>query len=161
MQPGTAFGWSSKADGAWKGGRRVPAGTSLFDGQQAGNSAYADSGLSPHVGGARSTATCKNVQGARGDGRAGDRRVDPRASRGGVRRVECFDCRAQAPKNSSRVKPLQTRPKAALAGVGRHVDPQARRPEALPELTETKARRSDLRFEAVCRQWTMSSRGSA
>jgi uncharacterized 2Fe-2S/4Fe-4S cluster protein (DUF4445 family) len=103
-----------QADGAVKE-TRVPAGTTLFDGAS-WNGVAIDSTCGGH-------GTCKKckVRVATGDQQIDA--VDPRAFtpdelRAGWR----LACRARAAEDLVvEVPPLQTRPKAALAGVGRHV----------------------------------------
>ena len=94
---------------------RVPAGTTLFD-AASWNGVAIDSTCGGH-------GTCKKCKVRVASGEAEISSVDPRAFdpdelRAGWR----LACRAQAQEDMTvEVPPLQTRPKAALAGVGRHV----------------------------------------
>ena len=94
---------------------RVPAGTTLFD-AASWNGVAIDSTCGGH-------GTCKKCKVRVVSGRAELSPVDPRAFepdelRNGWR----LACRAAAHEDMTiEVPPLQTRPKAALAGVGRHV----------------------------------------
>ncbi|MFZ1881683.1 MAG: ASKHA domain-containing protein [Gaiellaceae bacterium] len=103
-----------QADGAVKE-TRVPAGTTLFDGAS-WNGIAIDSTCGGH-------GTCKKCKVRVASGEQAVSTVDPRAFtpdelRAGWR----LACRAQAEADLVvEVPPLQTRPKAALAGVGRHV----------------------------------------
>ncbi len=103
-----------QADGAVKE-TRVPAGTTLFDGAS-WNGVAIDSTCGGH-------GTCKKCKVRVATGEQAIDVVDPRAFtpdelRAGWR----LACRAQAAEDLVvEVPPLQTRPKAALAGVGRHV----------------------------------------
>jgi uncharacterized 2Fe-2S/4Fe-4S cluster protein (DUF4445 family) len=103
-----------QADGAVKE-TRVPAGTTLFDGAS-WNGVAIDSTCGGH-------GTCKKCKVRVATGEQAIDAVDPRAFtpeelRAGWR----LACRAQAAEDLVvEVPPLQTRPKAALAGVGRHV----------------------------------------
>jgi uncharacterized 2Fe-2S/4Fe-4S cluster protein (DUF4445 family) len=103
-----------QADGAVKE-TRVPAGTTLFDGAS-WNGVAIDSTCGGH-------GTCKKCKVRVASGEQAVSTVDPRAFtpdelRAGWR----LACRAQAEADLVvEVPPLQTRPKAALAGVGRHV----------------------------------------
>jgi uncharacterized 2Fe-2S/4Fe-4S cluster protein (DUF4445 family) len=103
-----------QADGAVKE-TRVPAGTTLFDGAS-WNGVAIDSTCGGH-------GTCKKCRVRVASGEQAVSTVDPRAFtpdelRAGWR----LACRAQAEADLVvEVPPLQTRPKAALAGVGRHV----------------------------------------
>jgi uncharacterized 2Fe-2S/4Fe-4S cluster protein (DUF4445 family) len=103
-----------QADGAVKE-TRVPAGTTLFDGAS-WNGVAIDSTCGGH-------GTCKKCKVRVASGEQAISTVDPRAFtpeelRAGWR----LACRAQAEADLVvEVPPLQTRPKAALAGVGRHV----------------------------------------
>jgi uncharacterized 2Fe-2S/4Fe-4S cluster protein (DUF4445 family) len=103
-----------QADGAVKE-TRVPAGTTLFDGAS-WNGVAIDSTCGGH-------GTCKKCKVRVASGQQAVSTVDPRAFtpdelRAGWR----LACRAQAEADLVvEVPPLQTRPKAALAGVGRHV----------------------------------------
>ncbi|MFL5964032.1 MAG: ASKHA domain-containing protein [Gaiellaceae bacterium] len=103
-----------QADGAVKE-TRVPAGTTLFDGAS-WNGVAIDSTCGGH-------GTCKKCKVRVATGEQAIDAVDPRAFtseelRAGWR----LACRAQAAADLVvEVPPLQTRPKAALAGVGRHV----------------------------------------
>jgi uncharacterized 2Fe-2S/4Fe-4S cluster protein (DUF4445 family) len=103
-----------QADGAVKE-TRVPAGTTLFDGAS-WNGVAIDSTCGGH-------GTCKKCKVRVATGEQGVSPVDPRAFtpdelKAGWR----LACRAQAVTDLVvEVPPLETRPKAALAGVGRHV----------------------------------------
>jgi uncharacterized 2Fe-2S/4Fe-4S cluster protein (DUF4445 family) len=103
-----------QADGTVKE-TRVPAGTTLFDGAS-WNGVAIDSTCGGH-------GTCKKCKVRVATGEQGIDAVDPRAFtpeelKAGWR----LACRAQAAEDLIvEVPPLQTRPKAALAGVGRHV----------------------------------------
>src|SRR5882672_3515741 len=103
-----------QADGAVKE-TRVPAGTTLFDGAS-WNGVAIDSTCGGH-------GTCKKCKVRVASGQQAVSVVDPRAFtpeelRAGWR----LACRAQAAEDLVvEVPQLQTRPKAALAGVGRHV----------------------------------------
>jgi uncharacterized 2Fe-2S/4Fe-4S cluster protein (DUF4445 family) len=103
-----------QADGAVKE-TRVPAGTTLFDGAS-WNGVAIDSTCGGH-------GTCKKCKVRVTTGEQAVSTVDPRAFtpdelKAGWR----LACRAQAEADLIvEVPPLQTRPKAALAGVGRHV----------------------------------------
>jgi uncharacterized 2Fe-2S/4Fe-4S cluster protein (DUF4445 family) len=103
-----------QADGAVKE-TRVPAGTTLFDGAS-WNGVAIDSTCGGH-------GTCKKCKVRIASGEQAISSVDPRAFtpdelRAGWR----LACRANASEDLVvEVPPLQTRPKAALAGVGRHV----------------------------------------
>jgi len=103
-----------QADGAVKE-TRVPAGTTLFDGAS-WNGVAIDSTCGGH-------GTCKKCKVRVATGEQAIDAVDPRAFtpdelKAGWR----LACRAQAAEDLVvEVPPLQTRPKAALAGVGRHV----------------------------------------
>src|SRR5690348_16087659 len=103
-----------QSDGATKEAR-VPAGTTLFD-CASWNGVAIDSTCGGH-------GTCKKckVRVATGDQEISS--VDPRAfSPDELRAGWRLACRAQAQEDLVvEVPPLQTRPKAALAGVGRHV----------------------------------------
>jgi uncharacterized 2Fe-2S/4Fe-4S cluster protein (DUF4445 family) len=94
---------------------RVPAGTTLFD-AASWNGVAIDSTCGGH-------GTCKKCKVRVVSGHAEISQVDPRAFgpdelRNGWR----LACRAAAQEDMTiEVPPLQTRPKAALAGVGRHV----------------------------------------
>ncbi|MGI8420852.1 MAG: 2Fe-2S iron-sulfur cluster-binding protein, partial [Gaiellaceae bacterium] len=103
-----------QADGAVKEAR-VPAGTTLFD-AASWNGVAIDSTCGGH-------GTCKKCKVRVASGKVALSAVDPRAFepdelRAGWR----LACRAQALEDVVvEVPPLQTRPKAALVGVGRHV----------------------------------------
>ena len=103
-----------QSDGAVKE-TRVPAGTTLFDGAS-WNGIAIDSTCGGH-------GTCKKCKVRVASGAQAISTVDPRAFtpeelKAGWR----LACRAQASESLVvEVPPLQTRPKAALAGVGRHV----------------------------------------
>jgi uncharacterized 2Fe-2S/4Fe-4S cluster protein (DUF4445 family) len=103
-----------QADGAVKE-TRVPAGTTLFDGAS-WNGVAIDSTCGGH-------GTCKKCKVRVATGEQPIDAVDPRAFtpdelKAGWR----LACRARAAEDLVvEVPPLQTRPKAALAGVGRHV----------------------------------------
>ncbi len=103
-----------QADGATKEAR-VPAGTTLFD-AASWNAVAIDSTCGGH-------GTCKKCKVRVASGSVSISAVDPRAFepdelKAGWR----LACRAEASEDVVvEVPPLQTRPKAALAGVGRHV----------------------------------------
>jgi uncharacterized 2Fe-2S/4Fe-4S cluster protein (DUF4445 family) len=103
-----------QADGAVKE-TRVPAGTTLFDGAS-WNGVAIDSTCGGH-------GTCKKCKVRVTAGEQEISAVDPRAF--GTEELKAgwrLACRAQAATDLVvEVPPLQTRPKAALAGVGRHV----------------------------------------
>jgi uncharacterized 2Fe-2S/4Fe-4S cluster protein (DUF4445 family) len=101
-------------DGATKEAR-VPAGTTLFD-CASWNGVAIDSTCGGH-------GTCKKCKVKVVAGEQGISTVDPRAfSADELRAGWRLACRAQAEEDLIvEVPPLQTRPKAALAGVGRHV----------------------------------------
>jgi uncharacterized 2Fe-2S/4Fe-4S cluster protein (DUF4445 family) len=103
-----------QADGAVKE-TRVPAGTTLFDGAS-WNGVAIDSTCGGH-------GTCKKCKVRVATGDQAISAVDPRAfSPDELRAGWRLACRAQATEDLVvEVPPLQTRPKAALAGVGRHV----------------------------------------
>src|SRR3954447_13241349 len=103
-----------QADGAVKE-TRVPAGTTLFDGAS-WNGVAIDSTCGGH-------GTCKKCKVRVASGEQAVSSVDPRAfSSEELRAGWRLACRAQAEADLVvEVPPLQTRPKAALAGVGRHV----------------------------------------
>src|SRR4051812_44499881 len=103
-----------QADGAVKE-TRVPAGTTLFDGAS-WNGVAIDSTCGGH-------GTCKKCKVRVANGEQAVSAVDPRAfSPDELRAGWRLACRAQASEDLVvDVPPLQTRPKAALAGVGRHV----------------------------------------
>jgi uncharacterized 2Fe-2S/4Fe-4S cluster protein (DUF4445 family) len=103
-----------QADGATKEAR-VPAGTTLFD-CASWNGVAIDSTCGGH-------GTCKKCKVKVVSGRQSVSAVDPRAfSPDELRAGWRLACRAQAEEDLVvEVPPLQTRPKAALAGVGRHV----------------------------------------
>jgi uncharacterized 2Fe-2S/4Fe-4S cluster protein (DUF4445 family) len=103
-----------QADGATKEAR-VPAGTTLFD-CASWNGVAIDSTCGGH-------GTCKKCKVKVVSGRQSVSSVDPRAfSPDELRAGWRLACRAQAEEDLVvEVPPLQTRPKAALAGVGRHV----------------------------------------
>ena len=94
---------------------RVPAGTTLFD-AASWNGIAIDSTCGGH-------GTCKKCKVRVVSGRAEISSVDPRAfSPDELRNGWRLACRAAAQEDMTiEVPPLQTRPKAALAGVGRHV----------------------------------------
>jgi uncharacterized 2Fe-2S/4Fe-4S cluster protein (DUF4445 family) len=94
---------------------RVPAGTTLFD-AASWNGVAIDSTCGGH-------GTCKKCKVRVVAGEAGISTVDPRAfSPDELRNGWRLACRAAAQQDMTiEVPPLQTRPKAALAGVGRHV----------------------------------------
>ena len=94
---------------------RVPAGTTLFD-AASWNAIAIDSTCGGH-------GTCKKCRVRVVDGDAPVSTVDPRAfSSDELRDGWRLACRAPAHEDLVvEVPPLQTRPKAALAGVGRHV----------------------------------------
>src|SRR3954463_102967 len=103
-----------QADGAVKE-TRVPAGTTLFDGAS-WNGVAIDSTCGGH-------GTCKKCKVRVASGEQAVSSVDPRAfSSEELRAGWRLACRAHASEDLVvEVPPLQTRPKAALAGVGRHV----------------------------------------
>jgi uncharacterized 2Fe-2S/4Fe-4S cluster protein (DUF4445 family) len=103
-----------QADGATKEAR-VPAGTTLFD-CASWNGVAIDSTCGGH-------GTCKKCKVRVASGEQAISAVDPRAfSPDELRAGWRLACRAQAEQDLVvEVPPLQTRPKAALAGVGRHV----------------------------------------
>lgn len=103
-----------QADGATKEAR-VPAGTTLFD-CASWNGVAIDSTCGGH-------GTCKKCKVKVVIGEQAVSAVDPRAfSPDELRAGWRLACRAQAEEDLVvEVPPLQTRPKAALAGVGRHV----------------------------------------
>src|SRR5437660_9160855 len=94
---------------------RVPAGTTLFD-CASWNGIAIDSTCGGH-------GTCKKCKVRVSSGEQAVSSVDPRAfSPDELRSGWRLACRAQAEHDVVvEVPPLQTRPKAALAGVGRHV----------------------------------------
>jgi uncharacterized 2Fe-2S/4Fe-4S cluster protein (DUF4445 family) len=94
---------------------RVPAGTTLFD-AASWNGVAIDSTCGGH-------GTCKKCKVRIVSGNAEVSAVDPRAfSPDELRNGWRLACRAAAQEDMTiEVPPLQTRPKAALAGVGRHV----------------------------------------
>jgi uncharacterized 2Fe-2S/4Fe-4S cluster protein (DUF4445 family) len=94
---------------------RVPAGTTLFD-AASWNGVAIDSTCGGH-------GTCKKCKVRVVAGEAEISAVDPRAfSPDELRNGWRLACRASAQEDMTiEVPPLQTRPKAALAGVGRHV----------------------------------------
>jgi uncharacterized 2Fe-2S/4Fe-4S cluster protein (DUF4445 family) len=94
---------------------RVPAGTTLFD-AASWNGVAIDSTCGGH-------GTCKKCKVRVVSGSAEVSSVDPRAfSPDELRNGWRLACRAAAREDMTiEVPPLQTRPKAALAGVGRHV----------------------------------------
>jgi uncharacterized 2Fe-2S/4Fe-4S cluster protein (DUF4445 family) len=103
-----------QSDGATKEAR-VPAGTTLFD-CASWNGVAIDSTCGGH-------GTCKKCKVKVVSGEQPVSAVDPRAfSNDELRAGWRLACRAQAAEDLVvEVPPLQTRPKAALAGVGRHV----------------------------------------
>ncbi len=103
-----------QADGAVKE-TRVPAGTTLFDGAS-WNGIAIDSTCGGH-------GTCKKCKVRVASGEQAISTVDPRAfTADELKSGWRLACRAQAEVDLVvEVPPLQTRPKAALAGVGRHV----------------------------------------
>jgi uncharacterized 2Fe-2S/4Fe-4S cluster protein (DUF4445 family) len=103
-----------QADGATKEAR-VPAGTTLFD-CASWNGIAIDSTCGGH-------GTCKKCKVRVSSGEQAVSNVDPRAfSPDELRAGWRLACRASAEHDVVvEVPPLQTRPKAALAGVGRHV----------------------------------------
>ncbi len=94
---------------------RVPAGTSIFD-AASWNGIAIDSTCGGH-------GTCKKCKVRVADGEVPISNVDPRAfSPDELRDGWRLACRAEARADLEiEVPPLQTRPKAALVGVGRHV----------------------------------------
>ena len=140
-----------QADGAAKEAR-VPAGTTLFD-AASWNGVAIDSTCGGH-------GTCKKCKVRVVAGTVPLSPVDPRAFtpdelRAGWR----LACRAQAREDVQvEVPPLQTRPKAALVGVGRHVILRPGGAEALPRARRADARGPDVRPRARARRrWTTSS----
>ncbi len=103
-----------QADGATKEAR-VPAGTTLFD-AASWNAVAIDSTCGGH-------GTCKKCKVRVASGSVGISAVDPRAFEPAELKAGWrLACRAEASEDVVvEVPPLQTRPKAALAGVGRHV----------------------------------------
>src|SRR6201989_2707757 len=103
-----------QADGAVRE-TRVPAGTTLFDGAS-WNGVAIDSTCGSH-------GTCKKCKVRVATGEQAIDAVAPRAfSPDELKAGWRLACRAQAAEDLVvEVPPLQTRPKAALAGVGRHV----------------------------------------
>ena len=103
-----------QADGTTKEAR-VPAGTTVFD-CASWNGVAIDSTCGGH-------GTCKKCKVRVATGEQAVSSVDPRAfSNDELRAGWRLACRAQAEQDLVvEVPPLQTRPKAALAGVGRHV----------------------------------------
>jgi uncharacterized 2Fe-2S/4Fe-4S cluster protein (DUF4445 family) len=103
-----------QADGATKEAR-VPAGTTIFD-CASWNGVAIDSTCGGH-------GTCKKCKVRVASGEQGVSSVDPRAfSTEELKAGWRLACRAEAAEDLVvEVPPLQTRPKAALAGVGRHV----------------------------------------
>jgi len=103
-----------QADGTTKEAR-VPAGTTLFD-CASWNGVAIDSTCGGH-------GTCKKCKVRVVSGEQAVSSVDPRAfTNDELRAGWRLACRAQAEQDVVvEVPPLQTRPKAALAGVGRHV----------------------------------------
>jgi uncharacterized 2Fe-2S/4Fe-4S cluster protein (DUF4445 family) len=103
-----------QAGGATKEAR-VPAGTTLFD-AASWNAVAIDSTCGGH-------GTCKKCKVRVASGSVGISAVDPRAFEPAELKAGWrLACRAEASEDVVvEVPPLQTRPKAALAGVGRHV----------------------------------------
>ena len=103
-----------QADGATKE-TRVPAGTTLFD-AASWNAVAIDSTCGGH-------GTCKKCKVRVASGSVAISAVDPRAFEPAELKAGWrLACRAEAGEDVVvEVPPLQTRPKAALAGVGRHV----------------------------------------
>ena len=103
-----------QADGATKEAR-VPAGTTLFD-AASWNAVAIDSTCGGH-------GTCKKCKVRVASGSVAISAVDPRAFEPAELKAGWrLACRAEASEDVVvEVPPLQTRPKAALAGVGRHV----------------------------------------
>src|SRR3954469_17978053 len=118
-----------QADGAVKE-KRVPAGTTLFDGAS-WNGVAIDSTCGGH-------GTCKKCKVRVASGEQAVSSVDPRAfSSEELRAGWRLACRAHASEHLVvEVPPLQTRPKAALAGVGRHVILRPAVQKRYVELTE-------------------------
>jgi uncharacterized 2Fe-2S/4Fe-4S cluster protein (DUF4445 family) len=118
-----------QADGATKEAR-VPAGTTLFD-CASWNGVAIDSTCGGH-------GTCKKCKVRVVDGKVPLSSVDPRAF--SIEELKAgwrLACRAQAEADLVvEVPPLQTRPKAALAGVGRHVILRPAVQKRFLELTE-------------------------
>jgi len=103
-----------QADGATKEAR-VPAGTTLFD-AASWNAVAIDSTCGGH-------GTCKKCKVRVASGSVSVSAVDPRAFEPAELKAGWrLACRAEASEDVVvEVPPLETRPKAALAGVGRHV----------------------------------------
>src|SRR3954468_11645326 len=118
-----------QSDGATKEAR-VPAGTTLFDGAS-WNGVAIDSTCGGH-------GTCKKCKGRVASGEQAVSSVDPRAfSSEELRAGWRLACRAHASEHLVVEVPLlQTRPKAALAGVGRHVILRPAVQKRYVELTE-------------------------
>src|SRR5213075_694169 len=119
---------------------RVLAGTTIFD-CASWNGVAIDSTCGGH-------GTCKKCKVKVVSGEQGVSTVDPRAfSNDELRAGWRLACRAQAEEDLVvEVPPLQTRPKAALAGVGRHVILRPAVQKRYVELTEPTLddQRSDL-----------------
>ncbi len=119
---------------------RVPAGTTLFD-AASWNGVAIDSTCGGH-------GTCKKCKVRIVSGSAELSPVDPRAfSPDELRNGWRLACRAAAQEDMTiEVPPLQTRPKAALAGVGRHVILRPAVQKRYVELSEPtlEDQRSDL-----------------
>jgi uncharacterized 2Fe-2S/4Fe-4S cluster protein (DUF4445 family) len=118
-----------QADGAVKE-TRVPAGTTLFDGAS-WNGVAIDSTCGGH-------GTCKKCKVRVTSGEQAISSVDPRAFTADELKAGWrLACRAQAEADLVvDVPPLQTRPKAALVGVGRHVILRPAVQKRFLELTE-------------------------
>ena len=139
-----------QADGATKEAR-VPAGTTLFD-CASWNGVAIDSTCGGH-------GTCKKCKVRVASGRQELSSVDPRAfSADELKAGWRLACRAQAEEDLVVEVPLlQTRPKAALVGVGRHV---ILRPAVQKRHLELRSRRSKTRSRtssASRTRWTTSS----
>src|SRR6476660_8664463 len=128
-----------QADGATKEAR-VPAGTTLFD-CASWNGIAIDSTCGGH-------GTCKKCKVRVASGDQAVSSVDPRAfSPDELRAGWRLACRAQAEHDLTVEVPLrQTRPKAALAGVGRHVilRPAVQKRHLVLEEPSLEDQRSDL-----------------
>ena len=124
---------------------RVPAGTTIFD-AASWNGVAIDSTCGGH-------GTCKKCKVRVVSGHAPLSPVDPRAFtvdelKGGWR----LACRAATQEDLTvEVPPLQTRPKAALAGVGRHVILRPAVQKRYLELIGADARGPDVRPRARAR----------
>ena len=149
----TASGSSSSRPTAPSKETRVPAGTTLFD-AASWNGVAIDSTCGGH-------GTCKKCKVRVASGSVPISPVDPRAFTPDELKAGLA---ARLPRRGAQedlvveVPPLQTRPKAALVGVGRHVILRPGRAEALPRADRADARGPDLRSRArPRRRWTTSS----